>query len=225
MESLQPAFRSSRAQLEGRVRTGWVRLPCLRNTGCGKQERHAQVRSHRRPHGRPSALSREEAPRRRRGPRLSREDGASRERLPARLPVAIAAGDEGGRGEGALRVAAERRQVGIRRPGARPGSGPAPRPSRLGAFPPRPRAATAAGVSAAPSRRKLVGAGGRGGLAGGRAGGQVPLLPRSGIVAVRSLRYKNPGEGMLIRVRGAPPASVPALCGSAAWGASVAGSF
>ncbi|XP_074881895.1 ubiquitin carboxyl-terminal hydrolase 54 isoform X3 [Buteo buteo] len=36
--------------------------------------------------------------RRRRGPRLSREDGASRERRLPRLPVAIAAGDEGARG-------------------------------------------------------------------------------------------------------------------------------
>lgn len=104
-----------------------------------------------------STLSREEAPRRRRGPGLSREDGASRERLPARLPVAIAAGDKSSWGEDVLRVAAGRRQVGIHRPGARPGSGPAPRPSRLGTSPLWLCAVMAAGGSAAPSRRELRG--------------------------------------------------------------------
>lgn len=44
--------------------------------------------------------------RRRRGPGLPREDGASREMRLPRLPVAIAAGDEGARGEVMLRAAA-----------------------------------------------------------------------------------------------------------------------
>lgn len=56
----------------------------------------------------PTPLARGGAPRRRRRPRLSRDDGASRERRLPRLPVAIAAREEGDRGEGMLCAVAGR---------------------------------------------------------------------------------------------------------------------